>query len=306
MTSTSPSSSGCRSPRSSRARAARRRGALSRRSWRSAAALVLSVDRCCRRLRRAAQRGLQYVTDETWISELGIHYKLGVDGLNLFLIAADGAAVLRRVAVGGAARVGAPAPVLPLLRPRRDRRARRAHGPGPRAVRRLLRPDARAVLLPDGGLGRRPTAVAAMIKLFIYTLVGSLLMLVGGDRHRRPGARATRVHLRPRAAQLAARDAADRLAGLDLPLLRRGVPGQDAGLPVPRLDARRLQGDAAAGARGLLGDPLARSPPTASCASCCRCSPTPAAHFQELDAADRAGLDPLRVGDGVHDDATRG
>jgi NADH-quinone oxidoreductase subunit M len=31
--------------------------------------------------------GLQYVTDETWISELGIHYKLGVDGLNLFLIA---------------------------------------------------------------------------------------------------------------------------------------------------------------------------------------------------------------------------
>ncbi len=31
--------------------------------------------------------GLQYVTDETWIAELGIHYKLGVDGLNLFLIA---------------------------------------------------------------------------------------------------------------------------------------------------------------------------------------------------------------------------
>src|SRR3954463_7291567 len=30
--------------------------------------------------------GLQFVTDETWISELGIHYKLGVDGLNLFLI----------------------------------------------------------------------------------------------------------------------------------------------------------------------------------------------------------------------------
>jgi NADH-quinone oxidoreductase subunit M len=31
--------------------------------------------------------GLQHVTDETWISVLGIHYKLGVDGLNLFLIA---------------------------------------------------------------------------------------------------------------------------------------------------------------------------------------------------------------------------
>jgi NADH-quinone oxidoreductase subunit M len=31
--------------------------------------------------------GLQQVTDFTWISELGIHYKLGIDGLNLFLIA---------------------------------------------------------------------------------------------------------------------------------------------------------------------------------------------------------------------------
>ena len=31
--------------------------------------------------------GLQYVTDETWISELGISYKLGIDGLNLLLIA---------------------------------------------------------------------------------------------------------------------------------------------------------------------------------------------------------------------------
>jgi NADH-quinone oxidoreductase subunit M len=34
----------------------------------------------------AAARGLQYVTDETWIAELGIHYKLGLDGLNLFLV----------------------------------------------------------------------------------------------------------------------------------------------------------------------------------------------------------------------------
>jgi NADH-quinone oxidoreductase subunit M len=47
--------------------------------------------------------GLQFVTDTTWISELGIHYKLGLDGLNLFLVlmttllwaAALGAANLR-------------------------------------------------------------------------------------------------------------------------------------------------------------------------------------------------------------------
>jgi NADH-quinone oxidoreductase subunit M len=31
--------------------------------------------------------GLQYVTDDEWISELGIHYALGVDGVNLFMVA---------------------------------------------------------------------------------------------------------------------------------------------------------------------------------------------------------------------------
>ena len=31
--------------------------------------------------------GLQYVTDDEWIPELGIRYQLGVDGLNLFMIA---------------------------------------------------------------------------------------------------------------------------------------------------------------------------------------------------------------------------
>ena len=30
---------------------------------------------------------LQYVTDDEWISELGIRYQLGVDGLNLFMVA---------------------------------------------------------------------------------------------------------------------------------------------------------------------------------------------------------------------------
>src|SRR5919204_4080708 len=34
----------------------------------------------------SGKAGLQYVTDRSWISELGIRYQLGVDGLNLFLI----------------------------------------------------------------------------------------------------------------------------------------------------------------------------------------------------------------------------
>ena len=33
-----------------------------------------------------AATGLQWVTDRTWIAELGVHYKLGLDGLNLFLV----------------------------------------------------------------------------------------------------------------------------------------------------------------------------------------------------------------------------
>jgi NADH-quinone oxidoreductase subunit M len=33
-----------------------------------------------------AGAGLQYVTDDAWIAELGIRYKLGIDGLNLWLI----------------------------------------------------------------------------------------------------------------------------------------------------------------------------------------------------------------------------
>ena len=36
---------------------------------------------------RLRRRGLQYVTDDAWIPALGIRYKLGVDGLNLWLVA---------------------------------------------------------------------------------------------------------------------------------------------------------------------------------------------------------------------------
>ena len=35
----------------------------------------------------AHSAGLQYTTDKLWISPLGVHYKIGVDGLNVFLIA---------------------------------------------------------------------------------------------------------------------------------------------------------------------------------------------------------------------------
>ena len=31
--------------------------------------------------------GLQYVTDDEWIAELGVRYTLGIDGLNMWLVA---------------------------------------------------------------------------------------------------------------------------------------------------------------------------------------------------------------------------
>jgi NADH-quinone oxidoreductase subunit M len=124
----------------------------------------------------AGAGGLQYVTDETWIGELGIHYKLGVDGLNLFLIALAGL-------VFSAAALWA-------LRERYERpklfffQLALAHS----AVQGALMAQDLALfvvffdlmLVPFffltiswGG----PNRVPAMIKLFIYTLVGSLLML---------------------------------------------------------------------------------------------------------------------------------
>src|SRR5436190_12423576 len=45
-------------------------------------------------------RGLQFLTDETWIAALGIHYKVGLDGLNLFLVAL--AALLFVAGIGAA------------------------------------------------------------------------------------------------------------------------------------------------------------------------------------------------------------
>ena len=122
-----------------------------------------------------------------WISELGIHYKLGVDGLNVFLVAlttllfaaATLAANLRQwerprlfyfqLMLAESAVLGAfLAQDLALFVAFFD-----------------------LMLIPFyfliGGWGARARTGAATIKLVIYTLVGSLLMLAGGDRHRRAG-----------------------------------------------------------------------------------------------------------------------
>jgi NADH-quinone oxidoreductase subunit M len=123
------------------------------------------------------QQGLQFVTDKAWISELGIHYKLGVDGLNLFLIAL--AALLFFASVAWAALREWERPHLFFL----------WFGLAESGVLGALMAQDLALfviffdvmLVPflflGGGWGATPNRVASMVKLFIYTLVGSLLML---------------------------------------------------------------------------------------------------------------------------------
>ncbi len=120
---------------------------------------------------------LQYVTDETWISALGMHYKLGVDGVNLFLVVLT--ALGFSFAVLWAALEG---------RRERERQFFFWMSLGHSTVLGALLAQDLALfvaffdlmLVPFfflTGVWGGPGRVAAVTKLFIYTLVGSLLML---------------------------------------------------------------------------------------------------------------------------------
>jgi NADH-quinone oxidoreductase subunit M len=120
---------------------------------------------------------LQHVTDVTWISELGIHYKLGVSGLNVFLIALTG--LLFAAAVLAANLRSWERPRLFYFHFMLAESA---------VLGAFLAQDLALfvaffdlMLIPFyflvGSWGREPGRVRATIKLVIYTLVGSLLML---------------------------------------------------------------------------------------------------------------------------------
>ncbi len=125
--------------------------------------------------------GLQHVTDVVWISTLGIHYKLAITGLNVFLV---GMTTLLFAASLLASVVKSES--TPLDRPRlfyfHFMLAESA------VLGAFLAQDLALfvaffdlMLIPFyfliGGWGREPERVRATIKLVIYTLVGSLLML---------------------------------------------------------------------------------------------------------------------------------
>ncbi len=124
--------------------------------------------------------GLTHVTDVVWISELGIHYKLGVDGLNVFMI-------------GLTTLLFAAAVIAANLREwDRPRLFYFSFMLAETAVLGALLAQDLALfvaffdlmLIPFyfligvwGANTNPPTRVKATIKLVIYTLVGSLLML---------------------------------------------------------------------------------------------------------------------------------
>jgi NADH-quinone oxidoreductase subunit M len=125
-----------------------------------------------------AARGLQYVTDDEWIPDLGIRYSLGVDGLNLWL-------------VGLTALLFAASALWIALRPPERAQLFSVHfGIAETAVLGafLAQDLALFVLFFDLmlvpfyfllGQWGGPERVQAAVKMVIYTLVGSLLMLAG-------------------------------------------------------------------------------------------------------------------------------
>jgi NADH-quinone oxidoreductase subunit M len=122
--------------------------------------------------------GLQYVTDDKWIPDLGIRYSLGVDGLNLWLVALT-------------ALLFAASSLWVVLRPPERAKLYAVHfGIAESAVLGafLAQDLALFVLFFDLmlvpfyfllGQWGGPDRIAAAVKMVIYTLVGSLLMLAG-------------------------------------------------------------------------------------------------------------------------------
>ncbi len=248
--------------------------------------------------------GLQFVTDTVWISALGIHYKLGLDGLNVVLVLLT--CILFSVSLLWASSREWDRPRLFYLH----------FGLAQSAVLGAFCAQDLALfvaffdlmlipfyfLVGMWGTGER---VRATTKLVVYTLVGSFFMLAG--------AIATGV--------LASNQNGTGLTFVlsSLQHLPLSHSSQEwiflcfaiaflVKMPlvaVPRLAGRRLQVDADSRRRGVLRDPvegrrlwLSADRPAAV--------PLRNGALPDADAADRAGLDPVGHLAGVHHTATPG
>jgi NADH-quinone oxidoreductase subunit M len=139
------------------------------------AALGVAIDYTIRF--HTGHAGLQFVTDRMWISALGIHYKLGLDGLNVFLVLLT--AVIFAAAIGAANLREWPRSGLFYLQLGLAESAVLGAFCAQDLILFVAFFD--LMLVPfyflTGVWGRGENRVRATMKLFIYTLVGSLLML---------------------------------------------------------------------------------------------------------------------------------
>jgi NADH-quinone oxidoreductase subunit M len=125
----------------------------------------------------SGQSGLQQLEDFTWISELGIHYRLGVDGINLFLLLLT--TLLWAVATGGSLLRSWERPGLYYLMLGLGETAALGAFCAQDLALFVLFFD--LMLVPFYfliGIWGGENRVQATTKFVIYTLVGSLLMLV--------------------------------------------------------------------------------------------------------------------------------
>ena len=280
-------------------------GATGPRSWAPGAAIVGAVVPFAYAVMMlfdydSAAGGLQYVTNDEWIKALGIRYYLGVDGLNLWLIALT--TLLFLVAAMWLS-------FRPVERPRlftfhlalAETAVLGAFTAQDLALFVLFFD---LMLVPFyflvGQWGSGPDRVAATYKMIIYTLVGSLLMLAGAVATAVLSADGGHDHVHDLATWRRRTSAASTQRWI-FTALRARVPDQDAALPVPRVDAGRVPDDAAAGAGDLLRRALEggrlRLPAD-------RAAGLPGG-VEGLPVADpdpRAAVDHLRLGAGVHAD----
>ena len=201
---------------------------------------------------------LQAYVDEIWIPELGIHYALGLDGLNIFMIALTVARLVGRDLLPPAAsECDQPRMFYAML-------ALAEVGTlgafmAQDLILFILFFD--LLLIPfyfligmwgrDGDLGNARRATTTFM---IYTLAGSLLMLVARGRARRAHRRRrTTPPLSFHFVDLQRQPGRASDAELDLPRLHARAAGQDADPAAARLDADHLPRDAAAGADRALG-----------------------------------------------------
>jgi NADH-quinone oxidoreductase subunit M len=124
----------------------------------------------------SSARGLQYVTDDTWIPDLGIHYKLGIDGLNLWLVALT----TLLFAASALWLIFRPPPRASLFALHFGIAETAVLGAFVAQDLGLFVLFFDLMLVPFYfmvGIWGGPERVAAAIKMVVYTLIGSLLML---------------------------------------------------------------------------------------------------------------------------------